>query len=79
MTDDIRKLLGGYATGTLTEDERQALFAAALQDQTLFEALADELDCPEQVSESLERIELALQGHQHTISRHKSIDRQQTK
>ena len=40
--DQIRKLLGGYATGTLTEDERQALFAAALDDQRLFDAIADE-------------------------------------
>ncbi|HSB18002.1 MAG TPA: hypothetical protein VLE22_26360 [Bryobacteraceae bacterium] len=40
--EDIRKLLGGYATGTLTEEERQALFHAALEDQDLFNALADE-------------------------------------
>ncbi len=39
---DVHKLLGGYATGTLTEEERKALFAAALEDQELFEALADE-------------------------------------
>jgi TolB-like protein len=42
MTGDVRKLLGGYATGTLTEDERRALFAAALEDQELFNALAEE-------------------------------------
>ena len=42
MTDDVRKLLGGYATGTLTEAEREQLFSAALDDQALFEALADE-------------------------------------
>lgn len=42
MTADARKLLGGYATGTLTEEERQALFAAALEDQELFNALAEE-------------------------------------
>ena len=40
--DDIEKLLGGYAAGTLTGDERQALFAAALEDQELFESLAAE-------------------------------------
>jgi len=40
--EDIQKLLGGYATGTLTEEERQALFAASLDDQELFDALADE-------------------------------------
>lgn len=40
--EDIRKLLGGYATGTLTPEEQQALFAAALDDQELFDALARE-------------------------------------
>jgi hypothetical protein len=40
--EDIRKLLGGYATGTLTAVERQALFEAALDDQELFDALAKE-------------------------------------
>jgi hypothetical protein len=42
MTDEVRKLLGGYATGTLTDGERDLLFSAALQDQELFDALADE-------------------------------------
>jgi hypothetical protein len=40
--EEVRKLLGGYATGTLTADEQQALFAAALEDQELFDALARE-------------------------------------
>jgi hypothetical protein len=40
--DDIRKLLGGYATGTLTDAERKALFEAAMEDQTLFDTIADE-------------------------------------
>jgi hypothetical protein len=40
--EDIDKLLGGYATGTLTPEEREALFAAALEDQQIFEALARE-------------------------------------
>jgi len=39
---DAEKLLGGHATGTLTEEERQRLFAAALDDQALFDALMDE-------------------------------------
>src|SRR5688572_15143030 len=39
---DIQKLLGGYATGTLTESERKLPFEAALKDQQLFDALADE-------------------------------------
>jgi len=43
MTDEnVRNLLGGFATGTLTDDERNLLFAAALKDQDLFDALADE-------------------------------------
>lgn len=40
--EDIPKLLGGYATNTLTPEERKALFAAALEDQALFDALAAE-------------------------------------
>jgi hypothetical protein len=40
--DEIEKLLGGYATGTLTPEERAALFAAALEDQQVFEALLEE-------------------------------------
>jgi len=39
---DVEKLLGGYASGTLTEEEERALFAAALEDQQLFDALARE-------------------------------------
>jgi hypothetical protein len=40
--DEVEKLLGGFATGTLTGVERAALFQAALRDQALFDALADE-------------------------------------
>lgn len=39
---EIEKLLGGYATGTLTPTEEQALFAAALEDQQLFDTLVQE-------------------------------------
>jgi len=39
---EAAKLLGGYATGTLSEAERQRLFAAALERQELFDALMDE-------------------------------------
>ena len=43
MTNEqARKLLGGYATNSLTEAERQALFEAALEDQELFDALQRE-------------------------------------
>jgi hypothetical protein len=40
--EDIEKLLGGYAAGTLTAEERQALFGVALEDHQLFEALMGE-------------------------------------
>lgn len=40
--DEIRHLLGGYATGTLTPEEQRLLFEAALEDQELFESLSDE-------------------------------------
>lgn len=36
------KLLGGYAAGNLTAEERRLLMEAALKDQALFDALADE-------------------------------------
>lgn len=39
---EAEKLLGGYATGTLTGTERRTLFEAALEHQDLFDALADE-------------------------------------
>jgi hypothetical protein len=40
--EEAKKLLGGFATGTLTPSEEQALFAAALLDQEVFNALAGE-------------------------------------
>jgi hypothetical protein len=40
--EEIRKLLGGYATDRLTADERRILFEAALEDQELFNALQNE-------------------------------------
>lgn len=40
--DEARKLLSGYATGSLTELEQQLLFDAALEDQELFDELAGE-------------------------------------
>jgi hypothetical protein len=40
--DEVRKLIGGYATGSLTEAERKVLFEAALNDQELFDELAGE-------------------------------------
>ena len=40
--DEIRKLLGGYATNALSAEERRILFDAALEDQELFNALQNE-------------------------------------
>jgi hypothetical protein len=40
--EEIEKLLGGYATDTLSEAERRALFEAALDDRELFAELAKE-------------------------------------
>lgn len=42
MNADLDKLLGAFATYTLTEEERKRLFTAALADQQLFNVLADE-------------------------------------
>lgn len=39
---DLQKLIGGYATGSLTDAERKMLFEAALEDQDLFDELARE-------------------------------------
>jgi len=39
---ELEKLLGGFAADTLTAEEKRRLYAAALQDQQLFNALADE-------------------------------------
>lgn len=36
------KLLGGHATGTLTDEEKARLYSAALEDQALFDQLMDE-------------------------------------
>ncbi len=56
--DEIKQLLGGYATGTLTPDEQKALFDAALQDQELFDALAREQPLKEVLDHRTTRAEL---------------------
>jgi hypothetical protein len=48
---DLEKLLGGVAADTLTPEEKQTLYAAALQDQQLFNALADEQALKELLSD----------------------------
>ncbi len=42
MTPEIERLLAEYATGTLNDADRQKLFAAALEDQSVFAALSEE-------------------------------------
>lgn len=61
--EEIRKLLGGYATNTLTERERTVLFEAALEDQDLFDALQNEDALRELLADPLwrEQILQALQ------------------
>ncbi len=49
--DDIRRLMGAYATGSLTDTERKALFEAALDDQDLFDELAREQAMKEVIAE----------------------------
>lgn len=48
---ELEALLGGFAAGTLTADEQRRLYAAALQDQQLFNALADEQGLKELLTE----------------------------
>ena len=61
--DEIRKLLGGYATNALTANERQILFEAALEDQELFNALQNEDALRELLDDpvSREQVRRALQ------------------
>ncbi len=60
--DEARKLVGGYATGSLTESERQLLYEAALEDQALFDELAREHELKELLEEpgARERLIAAL-------------------
>jgi hypothetical protein len=48
---ELGKLLGGFAADTLTAEERKLLYSAALQDQQLFNALADEQALKELLSD----------------------------
>jgi hypothetical protein len=63
--EDIARLLGGYATGTLTPEEQQALLAAALEDQALFDELAREQALRDLLREPAARAQLlaALEDH----------------
>jgi hypothetical protein len=63
--EETKKLLGGYATGTLTPEEQQALFAAALEDQELFDALASEQSLRDLMRDPAAKAQMlaALDGH----------------
>src|SRR6266481_9620207 len=63
--EDIQNLLGGFATGTLTESERELLVGAALHNQELFNALADEEALREFIADPASRRRL-LQALQQT-------------
>lgn len=56
--DDIEKLLGAYATGTLTAAERAALYEAALADQALYDALLREEPLRELLQDPVARARL---------------------
>ena len=53
--EEIRKLIGGYATGSLTDDERRQLFDAALDDQELFDQLQEEQSLKELLDDPISR------------------------
>jgi hypothetical protein len=62
--NELRKLLGGYATNALSADERRSLFEAALEDQELFDALQEEDALRELLEDPVSREEVrrALQA-----------------
>jgi hypothetical protein len=55
---EAEKLLGGYATGTLTEAERKSLFAAALGHQAIFDALMGEEALRELLADPMAKAQL---------------------
>ena len=54
-SEQARKLLGGYATNSLSEAERKALLEAALDDQELFDALQQEQALKELLADPVSR------------------------
>lgn len=55
---ELEKLLGGFAADTLTAEERKLLYTAALHDQELFNALADEQALKELLADPAVRLRL---------------------
>lgn len=74
---DLEKLLGAFSADTLTPEERQQLYAAALQDQQLFNALADEQALKEMLADPAVRRRLlrTLAQPRSTGSRRSWMDR----
>lgn len=56
--DEAMKLLGGYATNSLSEEERKALLSAALDDQELFDALEREQALKDVLDDRVTRAEI---------------------
>jgi TolB-like protein len=56
--EDIQNLLGGFATDTLTDRERELLFTAALKNQELFNALANDQALRDLLSDPASRRQL---------------------
>jgi hypothetical protein len=65
---DLEKLLGGFAADTLTAEEKQTLYATALQDQQLFNALTDEQALKELLSDPNVRRRLLASLQQKNVS-----------
>ncbi len=70
MSDDLRDLIGRYASGSLTEEEQKRLFEAALEDQDLFDELAREQGIRQLLAEpgARERLIGALQPPKRTAA-----------
>jgi len=58
MKSPAERLLGGQAFGTLTDEERRELYAAALEDQEIFDALAEQEPLRELLADRAVRNEL---------------------
>jgi hypothetical protein len=68
--DEIRDLMGRYATGSLSADEQQRLFDAALDDQDLFDELAREQELKSLIDEpgARDRLIRALEPPKRKVS-----------
>ena len=58
ISEQMRRLLAGYATNTLTEAERKALLQASLEDQELFNALHAEQALKDLLDDPASRAEI---------------------